>query len=70
MSPAPKSVVSSVQSEQMEDLPFRAELRSVLVGESPTTLSSEFTGLQDNVVRISGYSLELYLNACSPTCHG
>jgi hypothetical protein len=70
MGPVSKSVVSGIHSESIEILPFRATVPSAVVAEGPTTLSPEFTGLLDNAVKVSGYSLELYLNACSPTCHG
>ncbi|MEC5152445.1 hypothetical protein [Cryobacterium sp. GrIS_2_6] len=58
------------KSESAEVLAFRTETRSVVVGDSGTTLSSSVTGLRGGAVQVSGYSLELYLNACSPTCHG
>jgi len=70
MSPSHNSLGYKAQPES-EILPFRSEMQSVVVGASePTTLPSEVTGLREETVKVSRYSLELYLNACSPTCHG
>jgi len=72
MSLSTNALAHQLRSEPAEVLPFRSEIQSVVVGESETTTlnSSDFTGLRGDVVKVSEYSLELYLNACSPTCHG
>ncbi|GAB3161714.1 hypothetical protein GCM10027059_12640 [Myceligenerans halotolerans] len=56
-------------SEPSEVQPFRTEARSTVVSDSPT-ISPEFSALPEGTAQVSNYSLELYLNACSPTCHG
>jgi hypothetical protein len=55
------------QSEEIR--PFRAEVRTTVVGNT-TLKTTDVTGLGPDGVKVSEYRLEQYLNACSPTCHG
>ena len=56
-------------SEQEEFRPFRAEVHSSVVGDT-TLKTTDLTGLRPDGVKVSEFSLEQYLNACTPTCHG
>jgi hypothetical protein len=56
-------------SEQKEILPFRSEIHSSVVGKTSLN-TTNLTGLGPDGVKISGFRLEQYLNACNPTCHG
>lgn len=52
-----------------EVVAFRSEPRTMTVS---TGLSSKGapSGLGDKDVKVSEFGLEIYLNACAPTCHG
>lgn len=63
-----KSMVANRDSASAAAAVFRSAPVVEVIGEgrSPTSIPD----LGAKKLSVSGYNLEAYLNACSPTCHG